>query len=110
MFFEITREAHSHCTTIYVAGVFGEVVAARAEQWIGSLPATISTVRVDLRGVSYIDPGSFVRVARLLARWRERSAGRRVRLEFPERSRARPPALRLLRGPLLAATDLSPAL
>jgi hypothetical protein len=46
-------------------------------------------VRLDLRGVSYIDPVSFVRVARALTHWRDAVGappGRRVNMEFPARS------------------------
>ena len=67
--FEIACEAHSCGATIYVVGIFGEIVASRIERWVVSLPDPILNVRLDLRGVSYIDPASFVRVARALTRW-----------------------------------------
>jgi hypothetical protein len=91
-FFEIECEAHSHGATIYVIGLFGEIVASRIERWIASLPDSIVNVRLDLVGVSYIDPVSFVRVARALTRWRDlrRTGGlRRVNMEFPKRARRR---------------------
>ena len=91
-FFEIACEAN-HCgATIYVVGLFGDIVASRIERWVASLPDAIVNVRLDLRGVSYIDPASFVRVARTLTGWRDLHgipAGRRVNMEFPERSRSR---------------------
>lgn len=91
-FFEIACEAHTHGATIYVVGLFGEIVASRIERWVSSLPDQITNVRLDLNGVSYIDPVSFVRVARALTAWRDargRSGARRVNMEFPERSRRR---------------------
>jgi hypothetical protein len=91
-FFEIACEAHSCGATIYVVGLFGDIVASRIERWVASLPDAIVKVRLDLRGVSYIDPASFVRVARVLTGWRDMNggpAGRRVNMEFPERSRSR---------------------
>jgi hypothetical protein len=91
-FFEIACEAHSCGATIYVVGLFGDIVASRIERWVASLPDAIVNVRLDLRGVSYIDPAGFVRVARVLTGWRDTHgapAGRRVNMEFPERSRRR---------------------
>jgi hypothetical protein len=91
-FFEIECEAHSHGATIYVIGLFGEIVASRIERWIASLPDPIVNIRLDLVGVSYIDPVSFVRVARALTRWREvrgTARSRRVNMEFPKQSRRR---------------------
>jgi hypothetical protein len=88
-FFEIACEAHAHGATVYVVGLFGETVALRIERWVASLPDAIVNVRVDLRGVSYIDPVSFVGVARALTRWRDALGaprGRRVNMEFPKRS------------------------
>jgi len=92
-FFEISCEAHTHGATIYVIGLFGEIVGSRIERWVASLPDQIVNVRLDLRGVSYIDPASFVRVARTLTIWRDargNSARRRVNMEFPARSKRRP--------------------
>lgn len=89
-FFEIACEAHTRGATVYVVGLFGEMAASRIERWVGSLPDPIVNVRLDLRGVSYIDPVSFVRVARVLTSWRDvrgRASGRRVNMEFPQRSR-----------------------
>ena len=97
-FFEIACEAHTHGATVYVVGLFGEIVASRIERWTAALPDEIVNVRLDLRGVAYIDPVSFVRVARALTGWRDgrgRAGVRRVNMEFPERSRRRvvlPPA------------------
>lgn len=85
-FFEISCEAHTNGATIYVVGLFGEIVGSRIERWVASLPDQIVNVRLDLRGVSYIDPASFVRVARALTNWRDArgsSARRRVNMEFP---------------------------
>jgi hypothetical protein len=45
-------------------------------------------VRVDLRAVVYIDPDAFVRIARVMRKWREAQRGR-VTIEFPERSQPR---------------------
>ena len=91
-FFEISCEAHARGATIYVAGLFGEIIASRIERWIASLPDEMANIRLDLHGVSYIDPVSFVRVARALTAWRDaqgQRTGRRVNMEFPERSRRR---------------------
>ena len=88
-FFEIACEAHTCAATIYVVGLFGDIVASRVERWVGSLPDAIVNVRLDLRSVSYIDPASFVRVARALTQWRDAVGaprGRRVNMEFPARS------------------------
>ncbi len=95
-FFEIACEAHSRAATIYVVGMFGEIVSSRIERWLASLPDPIESIRLDLLGVSYIDPVSFVRVARALTRWRDvRGAGsRRVNMEFPDASRRRPSTVR----------------
>ena len=71
-FFEIACEAHNCAATIYVVGLFGEIVASRIERWVASLPDHIVN-RLDLLGVSYIDPVSFVRVARALTRWARRT-------------------------------------
>ena len=90
--FELSCEAHTRGATIYVVGLFGDLVASRVERWVASLPEHIVNIRLDLRGVSYIDPASFVRVARALTGWRDahtRSGARRVNMEFPERSRSR---------------------
>lgn len=91
-FFEISCEAHTNGATIYVVGLFGEIVSSRIERWVASLPDEIVNVRLDLRGVSFIDPASFVRVARALTGWRDAHGtptSRRVNMEFPERSRHR---------------------
>jgi hypothetical protein len=91
-FFEISCEAHTHGATIYVVGLFGDIVASRIERWVASLPDQMTNLRLDLNGVSYIDPVSFVRVARALTGWRDArgdAAPRRVNMEFPERSRRR---------------------
>jgi len=88
-FFEIACEAHSCAATIYVVGLFGDIVASRMERWLGSLPDAIVNVRLDLRGVSYIDPVCFVRVARALTHWRDAvgvPSRRRINMEFPARS------------------------
>lgn len=96
-FFEIACEAHNCGATIYVVGMFGEIVASRIERWVASLPDHIVNIRLDLLGVSYIDPVSFVRVARTLTRWRDvrgAASSRRVNMEFPERSRRRSTPIR----------------
>ena len=101
-FFEIACEAHSRGATIYVIGMFGEMVASRIERWFTSLPHQIVSVRLDLRGVSYIDPVSFVRVARAFTRWRDAhgpSRGRRVSMQFPDRSKHRAMVAPFVTGP-----------
>jgi len=91
-FFEIACEAHTCGATIYIVGLFGDIVASRIERWVVSLPDEIVKLRLDLHGVTYIDPASFVRVARALTGWRDAHGnqfGRGVNMEFPERSRRR---------------------
>ena len=86
--FRISFESHTNAATIYITGLLGDVAATRVEELIRALPPDVLAVRVDMRAVELIDPGSFVRVARVLTRWRDARGGR-VGLEFPERSRRR---------------------
>ena len=87
--FRISFESHSNAATIYITGLLGEVAATRVEELMRALPPDVLAVRVDMRAVEFIDPSSFVRIARVLTRWRDARGGR-VGLEFPERSRRRP--------------------
>jgi hypothetical protein len=84
----VSYESHQSSATIYVAGILGDVAALEAEELIRALGPNVFAVRLDLRGVVYIDPDAFVRVARAVRRWRDASSGR-VMLEFPERSQPR---------------------
>lgn len=84
----VSFESHQSGATIYVAGMLGDLAALEAEEVIRGLGPRVFAVRLDLRGVVYIDPDSFVRVARAIRRWREARSGR-VMLEFPERSQPR---------------------
>lgn len=87
-FCQVRLEAHQGAATIYVVGLLAELAASRAERIIGHVPIGTSVIRLDLRGVQLIDPGSFVRVARSLNNWRDVRGGR-VNIEFPERSARR---------------------
>lgn len=84
-FCRVSMEAHRHAATLYVAGFLATFAASRAEELMTTLSKETSVVRVDLRAVDLIDPDSFVRVARALNGWRDRSHGR-VLIEFPKRS------------------------
>jgi anti-anti-sigma regulatory factor len=88
MLFEISTESNPHSTTVYVVGMLGETAATRAETIVQSLSRGIQTIRVDLRGVVFIDPQAFVRLARALTRWRDIGGGR-VTMQFPARSERR---------------------
>ncbi len=96
-FCRVSIEAHRHAATLYVAGFLAGMAATRAEELMSALSGETNVVRVDLRAVDLIDPDSFVRVARALNRWRDRTRGR-VTIEFPQRSlrSGRPSALRLV--------------
>jgi|SRR4051812_17950966 hypothetical protein len=87
-FCRVSVEAHRFGGTIYIAGFLAERAATRAEELIHGLPNETRVLRVDLRAVDLIDPDSFVRVARLLNRWRDLRSGR-VTIEFPHRSSRR---------------------
>jgi hypothetical protein len=104
----VTLESHATGATIYIAGLLGELAAIQTEEIVRSLAADVSAVRVDLRAVIYIDPDSFVRVARAVRRWRDARRGR-VTLEFPERSQPRQ-ARRHLQSELRAAASVGRAL
>lgn len=88
-FCRVSMEAHRHGATLYVAGFLATCAAARAEELMAVVPADAAIVRVDLRAVDLIDPDSFVRVARALNGWRDRTHGR-VTIEFPRRSLREP--------------------
>ena len=95
-FCQVLLEAHRHSATIYVMGLLTDPAALRTESLVDLLPASVHTVRLDLRAVEFIDPAAFVRIARALNRWRDEHRGR-VTLEFPARSRRRAPSLHLVR-------------
>ena len=82
---QVIFEAHEYSATIYVVGWLGDNAAVRAEELVRGLPSRLFALRLDLRAVDLIDPGAFVRVARILSRWRDARAGR-VTLQFPTRS------------------------
>lgn len=84
-FCRVSVEAHKFGGTIYIAGFLAELAAARAEELIHGLSNETRVLRVDLRAVDLIDPDAFVRVARVLNRWRDLRSGR-VTIEFPQRS------------------------
>ena len=84
----VSFESHCSAATIYIAGMLGELAAAEAEEIIRALASSVYALRLDLRAVVYIDPDSFVCVARAMRRWRDAKSGR-VMLEFPERSQPR---------------------
>lgn len=87
-FCRVSVEAHQFGGTIYIAGFLAELAATRAEELIHGLSHETRVLRVDLRAVDLIDPDAFVRVARVLNRWRDLRAGR-VTIEFPQRSSRR---------------------
>ena len=82
---DVSYEAHGGGATIYVTGLLGDVAALQLEEVVRGLPASARTVRVDLRAVEFIDPSSFVGVARALRRWADSGRGR-VSIAFPARS------------------------
>jgi hypothetical protein len=84
----VVFESHQSGATIYIAGMLGELAAIQTEEIVRALARNVLAVRLDLRAVVYIDPDSFVRVARAIRRWRDARRGR-VMLEFPERSQPR---------------------
>jgi hypothetical protein len=84
----VSLESHATGATIYIAGLLGETAAVEAEEIVRALAWTVLVVRIDLRAVVYIDPDSFVRVARSIRRWSDARSGR-VMLQFPERSQPR---------------------
>jgi hypothetical protein len=86
-FSRVSLEGHHSCATLYVAGLLAELAACRVAELVGGLAEGIMVVRLDLRSVALIDPSSFVRIARELNDWRDRRRGRRLTIEFPERSR-----------------------
>jgi ABC-type transporter Mla MlaB component len=87
-FCRVSVEAHRFGGTIYIAGLLADLAASRAEELIHGLSPETRVLRVDLRAVDLIDPDSFVRVARVLNRWRDARCGR-VTIEFPHRSSRR---------------------
>lgn len=93
-FCRVSVEAHRFGGTIYIAGFLADLAASRAEELIGGLSTETRVLRVDLRAVDLIDPDAFVRVARVLNRWRDLRSGR-VTIEFPQRSSRRKTARQL---------------
>jgi hypothetical protein len=104
-FCRVSIEAHRFSGTIYVAGLLADLAASRTEELIQGLAGETRVLRVDLRAVDLIDPDAFVRVARILNRWRDLRAGR-VTIEFPNRSTRRPGSVRdvVLASPAPRAT------
>lgn len=86
-FSRVSLEGHGTGATLYVAGLLADRAAHRVGELVGGLGEGIVVVRLDLRSVVLIDPSSFVRIARELNDWRDRRRGRRLTIEFPERSR-----------------------
>src|SRR5262245_56731813 len=98
--YHVCLESHQSGATIYVAGILSDHAAIETEEIIRALSWSILAIRVDLRAVVFIEPNSFVRVARAVRRWRDARSGR-VNLEFPERSQPRQVARRTPTEPLL---------
>jgi hypothetical protein len=98
--YHVALESHQSGATIYLAGILSDPAAIQTEEIIRALSWSIHAVRVDLRAVVYIDPESFVQVARAIRRWRDARNGR-VTLEFPERSQPRQVARLTPTEPLL---------
>jgi hypothetical protein len=96
----VSFESHQSGATIYVAGILGDLAAIQTEEIVRALSWSIFAVRLDLRGVVYIEPNSFVRIARAMRRWRDARSGR-VMLEFPERSQPRQAVRRVPSEPLV---------
>jgi hypothetical protein len=88
----VLLEAHGTGATIYVAGHLSSSAAERTEAIVAELPSETRVIRLDLRAVDLTEPTAFVRVAGALNRWRARVRGRRITIEFPQRSRRRTPA------------------
>lgn len=106
----VSFESHPSASTIYVTGLLGEAAAIRAEELIRALPTEVFSLRVDLRAVDLVDPNSFVRLARMLGRWRDARSGR-VTLEFPARSMiGREPNLLLVDQPNRIGNPVSSAM
>src|SRR5690349_13220407 len=98
--YHVCLESHQTGATVYLAGILSDPASIETEEIIRALPWKILTVRLDMRAVVYIEPDSFVRVARALRRWRDARSGR-VALEFPERSQPRQVARLTPTEPLL---------
>ena len=98
--YHVALESHETGATIYVAVILSDAAAIQTEEIIRALSWSIRSVRLDLRAVVYIEPDSFVRVARAIRRWRDARNGR-VTLEFPERSQPRQVARLTPTEPLL---------
>jgi hypothetical protein len=106
----IAFESHPSAATIYVAGLLGDLAAARVEELVRALTPDIRALRVDLRAVDMIEPASFVRIARVLGRWRETHQPGRVAFEFPARSQTRRRHLRLVDQPNRIGKPVSTAM
>ena len=85
LYSQVRYEGHARAATIYVAGMLETLAAARAVSAIAAIHEDVRTIRVDLRGVSYIDPDSFVRLARALSTWHHRTRGL-ITIAFPSQS------------------------
>ena len=83
--FTVALESHAYGGTLYLCGLLHEAAASRAHQLVYLTHPATRVIRVDMRGVDFIDPTAFVTLARTLNRWRERTGGD-VRIEFPRRS------------------------
>lgn len=88
-FSRVSLEGHGTGATVYVAGLLADRAAHHVVELVAGLAEGITVVRLDLRSVVLIDPSSFVRIARDLNDWRDRHRGRRLTIEFPERSQRR---------------------
>jgi len=110
-FSRVSLEAHRWSCTLYVAGLLADSAAGSVVELIRGLDHATLVIRVDLRGVVLIDPSAFVRIARDLNAWRDRGRGRRVFIQFPERSEHRHRAhLRLVDQPSTIARAVSTAM
>ena len=108
---QVQTEGHAHAVTIYVIGMLESLTAARAVSAIGSMHRGARTIRIDLRGVWYIDPNCFVRLARALSTWHNRTGGQ-ITIVFPshseispERRSERPATVLRPRGPSLDVSE-----
>ena len=88
-FSRVSLEGHGTGATVYVAGLLADRAAHHVVELVAGLTECITVIRLDLRSVVLIDPSSFVRIARDLNDWRDRHRGRRLTIEFPERSHRR---------------------
>jgi hypothetical protein len=81
----IQLERHPAGVTLYLAGSLCDLAATQAAALIGGLPESARVLRVDLRGVTTMEPESFVSVVRALAKWRRRhDCEPQLLLQFPD--------------------------